>query len=92
MKLFKKMLSLAAALAVAAAALPFSGLSAFAAAEGISEIALNEEKIVNVDKDNSGSVMYFFTPTEDGTYAFCSYGGMSVKGKIVDLSENTFMN
>ena len=70
MKLFKKMLSLAAALAVTAAARPFSGLSVFAAAEGISEIALNEEKIVNVDKDNPGSVMYFFTPTEDGTYAF----------------------
>ncbi|MGN0493232.1 MAG: hypothetical protein ACI4F7_06250, partial [Acutalibacteraceae bacterium] len=92
MKLLKKLISFTAALAVIAAVIPFAGLSASATAESISVIALDKEETVIIDENHSGSVMYFFTPPEDGFYAFYSYNGISAKGKIIDLNKNTFIN
>lgn len=76
MKLLKKLISFTATLAVISAVIPFSGLSASAVAESISVITVDEEKTVIIDEDNSGSAMYFFTPPEDGFYAFYSYNDM----------------
>lgn len=93
MKLFKKLLSLTAALAVAAAVIPFSGLVASATHGMISTIALNQEKIIESDGLGSGEVMYFFTPTEDGVYAFYSYNHwFPVSGSLVDVKGGSFVN
>lgn len=92
MRLLKKLISVTVAIAVITAVVPFSRLVAGAAAESISAIAVDEEKTVIIDENNAGFVTYLFTPSEDGFYAFYSYNGILAKGKIIDISENTFIN
>lgn len=88
MRSIKKVIALAAVLAVILAVIPFSGITAFAETGGgsIEVITCNDERLINVDENNNGNVMYFFTPEKDGTYAFYSYqSNFQVTGSLIDL-------